>query len=534
MDERAGARAEGGVPGFAALGRRAVLRQAGGALAALVRPPARAAAAPALVHRRRPGAPLGVQAGEVGPGGAVVWSASDRPARLVVEYATTERFAGRRRVVGSVARPETGWTARAALADLPPGQQILYRAQFVDPSDPRAAGEPVEGRFRTPPRTAEDVSFVWSADTAGQGWGINLDWDGMRLYAVMAAVEPDFFVHCGDLVYADDPLVAEVPLPGGGVWRNVVTEAKAKVAETLEEFRGNHRYNLLDRHVRAFNARVPVYVQWDDHDVRDNWYPGRVLTDDPRYRERRVDVLAARARRAMAEFTPLGGGPLHRVVHRGPLLDVFLLDLRSHRGPNGDGRAPALTDAARILGAAQLAWLEQALRRSQATWKVIVASQPIGLIVWDDFRHRRGIDGIAQGDGPPLGRELEIARLLAAIRRHAIRNVVWITADVHYCATHEYHPERARFTDFEPFHEFVSGPIHAGSFGPNALDDTFGPRILFARPATRPNGPPSEGQLYFGHVRIDGRTGVLTVTHRDVTGAALHVTELAPARRAGA
>src|SRR5581483_5881030 len=166
---RAGARAEGGVPGFAALGRRAVLRQAGGALAALVRPPAGAAAAPALVHRRRPGAPLGVQAGEVGPGGAVVWSASDRPARLVVEYATTERFAGRRRVVGSVARPETGWTARAALADLPPGQQILYRVQFVDPSDPRAAGEPVEGRFRTPPRTAEDVSFVWSADTAGQG-----------------------------------------------------------------------------------------------------------------------------------------------------------------------------------------------------------------------------------------------------------------------------------------------------------------------------------------------------------------------------
>ncbi len=31
---------------------------------------------------------------------------------------------------------------------------------------------------------------------------------------------------------------------------------------------------------------------------------------------------------------------------------------------------------------------------------------------------------------------------------------------------------------FEPFPEFVAGPLNAGSFGPNPLDGTFGPNPL--------------------------------------------------------
>ena len=86
---------------------------------------------------------------------------------------------------------------------------------------------------------------------------------------------------------------------------------------------------------------------------------------------------------------------------------------------------------------------------------------------------------MANGDGgPPLGRELEIADLLRFLRKERVRNVVWITGDVHYAAAHHYHPERARFTDFDPFWEFVAGPLHAGTFGPGAR-------------STRRSGPPS-------------------------------------------
>jgi len=39
-----------------------------------------------------------------------------------------------------------------------------------------------------------------------------------------------------------------------------------------------------------------------------------------------------------------------------------------------------------------------------------------------------------------------------------VRNTVWLTADVHYCAAHHYHPNRAAYQQFEPFWEFVAGP----------------------------------------------------------------------------
>ena len=64
---------------------------------------------------------------------------------------------------------------------------------------------------------------------------------------------------------------------------------------------------------------------------------------------------------------------------------------------------------------------------------------------------------MAQGDGPPRGRELEIADLLAFIKRAGIRNTLWLTADVHYTAAHYYDPSKAVFQEFEPFWEFVSG-----------------------------------------------------------------------------
>jgi phosphodiesterase/alkaline phosphatase D-like protein len=116
-----------------------------------------------------------------------------------------------------------------------------------------------------------DVTFVWSGDTAGQGWGINPEWGGMKIYETMRRLEPDFFVHSGDQIYADGPIKERVDLPGGGVWQNLVIPEKTKVAETLDEFRGNYRYNLMDEPLRRFNAGLVQYVQWDDHEVLNNW-----------------------------------------------------------------------------------------------------------------------------------------------------------------------------------------------------------------------------------------------------------------------
>ena len=72
----------------------------------------------------------------------------------------------------------------------------------------------------------------------GQGWGINTEWGGLRMYETIRGARPDFFIHTGDTIYADGPVQPEVRLANGTVWKNIVTPAKAKVAETLDEYRG--------------------------------------------------------------------------------------------------------------------------------------------------------------------------------------------------------------------------------------------------------------------------------------------------------
>src|SRR5262249_18619445 len=156
---------------------------------------------------------------------------------------------------------------------------------------------------------------------------------------------------------------------------------------------------------------------------------------------------------------------------------------------------------------------------------------PLGLVVPDPEPNRPlKFEAIAQGDnGVPLGRELETAWVLNQLKRRRVRNVVWLTADVHYCASHFYDPAAAQFGEFDPFWEFVSGPVHAETFDPNALDATFGPTAVFQKPALFANMAPSAGFQFFGVVDIDARTRHLTVRHVDTTGTTLSTQELAPA-----
>ncbi|MDK0518185.1 alkaline phosphatase D family protein [Streptomyces sp. ML-6] len=512
--------------------RRSVLRGSIAASAALTLPVV-GASAPAFALSGRPRAAWGVQVGDVTSSSALVWVRSDRPARMVVETSATESFRRARTWQGPLLGPGSDFTGTTPLYGLPPGEQVHYRVTLLDPQDPRRSGKPVHGTFRTAPaRRRDGVRFLWSGDIAGQGWGINPDISGYVVYDEMRRLDPDFFLCSGDNIYADGVIEPSVTLPDGRVWRNVTTEEKSKVAETLAEYRGNFRYNLLDRNLREFNAQVPSIVQWDDHEVRNNWYPGQIL-DDARYTEKDVDVLAARSTRAFREYFPVstphgpaGEDRMHRVVRHGPLLDVFVLDMRSFRNANSPGRQA--DDTTGILGAEQLRWLKHELSRSRAVWKVIAADMPLGLVVPDgatDF------EAVAQGDpGAPLGRELQIAELLRFIKHRRITGTVWLTADVHYTSAQHYAPERAAFKDFAPFWEFVSGPLAAGQFPANALDATFGPDRVFVRAPDRANVSPMESPQYFGQVDIDGDSGELTVRLRAQGGAVLFSKVLRPGR----
>ncbi len=486
----------------------------------------------------RPVSNFGVQSGDVGADHAVLWSRTDRPARAMFEWSTTESFASPTRLPTLTALPENDYTVKILAEGLPSDQDIFYRVVFADLADPNITGEPLTGHVRTAPAGLRDVSFVWSGDTVGQGWGIDTDRGGMTAYSTMLKHDPDFFIHSGDNVYADGVIKAEVDLPDGTKWKNIVTPEKSKVAETLDEFRGQYRYNFMDQNVRALYAQVPVLTQWDDHEVTNNWSDSKVLGDA--YTEKNIHVLSARAAKAFHEWMPIATTQaepqrVYRKIAYGPLLDVFMLDMRTYRGPNGDNLEPVEGGVAAFLGAEQLAWLKRELMASKATWKVIAADMPLSLVVWNTFTDNKGkgFEAVSNNDnGKPLGRELEFADLLRFIKVAGIRNTVWLTADVHYTAAHYYNPEKAAFQDFEPFWEFVSGPIHAGTFGPNQLDMTFGPELKFikAPPEGQSNLAPAAGLQFFGHVAIAAKTGVMTVTLRDAADASLWSIDLEPKR----
>jgi alkaline phosphatase D len=443
---------------------------------------------------------------------------------MQVEFATVESFASVFEVLTTDALPDSDCTAKLLVEGLPPGQDIFFRTRFCDLQQPSIFGDSQVGRFRTAPTGPRSVSFVWSGDVAGQGWGIDSDRGGMRSFRTMRDNAPDFFIHSGDSIYADCPIERELKLPNGETWRNVTTEDKSAVAHSLKQFRGNYKYNLLDENVRAFNAAVPILAQWDDHEVSNDWSPAGTY-DETGFLDDGTPQLVARAGRAFHEFMPLRpqlarAGRVYRKIGYGPLLDVFMLDMRSYRDSSwnkGDGGADGF-----ILGATQLAWLKRELLASDATWKVIAADLPIGLI---------SLDAIALGDGPPQRREHEIADLLSFMKRAGIGNVVWLTADMHYTAAHRYDPNRAVFQDFDPFWEFVSGPLHAGTWGPGQLDNTFGPVAMYQKGCTPEQGEnlaPCFGLQFFGRVDIDGPSGVMTVTLKDVDDTALWSVAIEP------
>lgn len=474
--------------------------------------------------------PFFVQSGDVDATSAVLWARAGQPAgRLCIDIteASDPRFSRARRVLGPPATQDTDLTAQVLVTGLPTGSDLLYRATFGEGSTSFA-----EGRLRTAPEDDREVVLAWSGDTVGQGWGIDPARGGLASYRAMREARPDVFVHVGDLIYADGPLEDRVKLPDGTFWNNLVVPAKRHVAESLQDFRDAFAYPSNCEHFRDFARDVPIYAIWDDHEVWNDFWPGQIA-EDPRFVERRADVLSARAFRAMHEHVPFRPSPtLYRKVRWGAGAELFLMDGRSHRSPDGSNDEPG---GSSFFGAAQLDWLIQGLTTSRATWKIVATDMPIGLVLPHAYANGGvpvSFDGIAQSDGPPLGRELELAKVLAACRAADVKNLLFLTADVHYAALHRFDPSRAVYKDFAPFHECVAGPLHASSFPPKKTDNTFGTEVLFQveEPLSSGSGPAADRQS-FGLVRVAKGSHEVRVTFVSGSGKTLHEARLSPAKR---
>ena len=169
---------------------------------------------------------------------------------MLVEWSYDEQFQEVHRLVGPHALDTTDFTARQDLEGLEAGQRRVRACLVPEPEqrscDQRAGDRPVRraagcrpvGEGRSMGHARSDLRFLWSGDTAGQGWGINPGFGGMKIYEAMRQRSPLFFIHSGDTIYADGPIAESVVGESGQVWNNIVTPQVAKVAETLDEFRG--------------------------------------------------------------------------------------------------------------------------------------------------------------------------------------------------------------------------------------------------------------------------------------------------------
>lgn len=200
----------------------------------------------------------------------------------------------------------------------------------------------VSGRFRTVPAKtkAKEISFtvVTGQDYARR----DVEDKGHKIYKHMLAMDPDFFVHTGDVVYYDKPFP----------WAK---------NEELAHYKWQSTYSMP--YQREFHNNVASYFMRDDHDItkNDSW-PGVDYGD----------LTWEAGLRIYREQTGLPELP-YRTIRMGKDLQIWLPAGREYRSANTMPDGPEKT----IWGKKQKKWFFASVEKSDATFRIVVNSTPI-------------------------------------------------------------------------------------------------------------------------------------------------------------
>ena len=468
--------------------------------------------APSITH--------GVAAGDVTATSAVLWARSSAAAELVFEIDDDPELKAPRRFAAA-GDAASDFTVQVTVPGLEPATTYHVRVRVDGAPEGSDAGS-----FTTAPvaDAAMPVRFVVGGDVGGQSICRHPE-QGYGIFRAMAELEPDFFIANGDMIYADN----SCPAVGPGGWPNVPGDFPAvdepgvdwtDREQVGEIFHAHWRYNRADAHQQDFLRRVPVYAQWDDHEVINDF--GAAWSSLPKQPDRPgYPTLVAAGRDAFFAWNPIARHPeeperIYRSFRWGRDAELFVLDARSYRSFNDLAERP--DDPKALLGEAQLDWLIDGLTRPGATWKIVSSDVPLSVPTGSEA-DLYGRDAFADGDYPwgatgfsaRTGFESELLRLTEALDARDVRNVVFVATDVHFAASLRYHLDVDGDGDLLLFHELLSGPLNAACAPiPPRLDPTFRPVTLYAE----------AGIFNFSYVRVERRSGVaiLTADVRDAGG----------------
>ncbi len=266
-------------------------------------------------------------------------------------------------------------------------------------------------------------------------------------------LDPDAWLYIGDTIYGDDD------------------SADGVVAMMQPEYEAKYRSNRADAALRGLMESTGTYVQWDDHEVR-NDFAGA----EPAFATRMAAGNAAFRRYMPLREDTMDAMRLYRSVRSGSGAEFFLIDDRQYRsakytccttasesgfvttdadstctgGGAGEATFPsmdcttAMSDSGRtILGADQKTWLENGLFNSTAAFKFIMNGPPIAQLVF--LPYDRWEAWIAERD-----------EILDFIETNDIKNVVWLSTDLHAIVIS---PDHLNIDGGHPVPEVVAGAI---------------------------------------------------------------------------
>ena len=444
--------------------RRQFLFRAGAAGAAILAPQA-LRLAPAGAAKPRPvlgsGAfAEGVASGDPGARAMTLWTrvgGVEQRGGVRLEVARDKGF---RHVVARekiTTGPELAGSVKARVTGLKPYEEYFYRFETK-------RTESAVGRFRTAPPadSRQPLTFgFFSCQDYTHGF--------YNAHDVMAREDLDFVVCLGDYIYAE----TYHTLAGGTAVRDDTIGSQGyssdvtKMAVSLADYRAKYGLYRRDRSLRKLHAKAPMIVIWDDHEVQDNYAgaaPGGGLPPEQRY-------SAARRRagyRAWFESMPTFAGKRDRIYRKlrfGKTLDLFMLDQRRYRAdqPCDDAVVPGCADLDQprpFLGADQMGWIKRELQGSEAAWKVIgnqVMMMPAKVLGGSYYQ-------FDSWQGYPRERE----ELLSHIDRKKIRDVVFVTGDIHTFIAGDVRTQGGLGKPVAL--EFVGGSITSNNFGEVDLD----------------------------------------------------------------
>lgn len=477
-----------------------------------------ALAAPVRADDERAPITHGIAVGDVGPDSAIIWSRTDRDAVMHVWLRPSQGGVILHQQVAVA--PSHDFTGRVVFRNLRPETDYQYLVRFGgDASPPRK--EPVAGSFRTAPSPtkARSVRFAWGADLGGQNACRDVN-EGFPMLSVLLRARWDFFLALGDMIYADQSCDAH------GRFNNDQIPSDVGPAASLPAFWAHWRYTRDDPGLRDFLGRTPYFAVWDDHEVADNAGPLEDTRDVPPYHKGAHLLPLGLA--ALIDYNPIvppEDSPmrLYRNARWGRHAELFLLDTRQYR--DADAAEDHAERPKTMLGREQLTWLKAKLEQSDATWKFVVSSVPLAV---PTGTAEKPADGWANGEGRG-GFESELLDILRHLKARNLRNVIWLSADVHFAQGLRLRPFPA-----DPgfvIHEFTSGPMHAGFFPNRALDPSLNPQRLFFHGPDDPNAVTSLQQarrwMNVGAIEID-EAGTLRVRIVNADGDVVWASEALP------